>query len=219
MAAHGYTDFECNEDCLTSEPMVIMSSGVAPPLPPVPMGMAPPLPPVPPPGMPGMPPGMGMGMHHGIGMGMNMNMPPPGFAPGMMPPPPMHGIPLPPGMPPPLPGIAPPPPRNENVMLIPQAKSLSAEVAVPSVLKKDKDDVLSSGGTSGAAPLSLSLEKKEKSGKTFQKKIKGGILLYDAEADGGGKVVTMEMRRAVSDRYKTVLMDCWKRRKAELAKS
>ncbi len=206
VAAHGYTDFTVNDDCLTTEPMdLYIANQPPPPLPPAPTG-GPPLPPVP---MPGVPP-------------------------------PPVGMPLPPGVPP-MPGAPPVPlPPAGGVTLIPQAKVLSTELAVPSVLKSGQDG--ESSGTAGAdittshsvtgtgASLSLSLDvkanakKKElaatmssmSSGTTWRKKIKGGlVLIYDAEAEG--KVVSMEERRAMSAVYKNVMEACWEKRKASLA--
>lgn len=205
VAAHGYTDFDCNDDCLTVEPMQLhiinlpvnvnlneatSGNGGAVPLPPPPMG-----------GMLPPPPPMGMNMNMGMGMnrGMNMNLPPP-----------------------PLPPV-PPPMVNSGVMLIPQAKVYNHQVAVPSVLKKDAS--MSSTGNIGAgSTISLSLDKSRdaKGGgggggrdtMTFQKKIKGGLsLMYDSEAGGSG-IVTMEMRRAKLEKYKQVLEQCWDKRKA-----
>lgn len=198
VAAHGYTDFECNEDCLTVEPTELMNpnatangnnngNGVIPPppLPPVLNGV-PPLP-------PGVPPPLPHGMPN-VPMPMNgtMPIPPPGV------PPPMMGVPPPIGIPPPPigpNGVPLPVPPNKvqvsaGVMLIPQAKSLSSAVAVPSVISKDGDSSnqnLSSngdgkgGGVDGSGtgagagagqseaaktPLSLSLDPKEKSKKS-----------------------------------------------------
>ena len=186
VAAHGYTDFECNEDCLTVEPTELMNpnvgangsgSGLVPP------------PPLPPP--PGVPPPLPNGMAN-VPMGMNgsMPIPPPGIPPPMMGVPPPIGVPPPPmgpnGLP--LPG---PPDKvqvSAGVTLIPQAKSLSSAVAVPSVISKDGDsnqisngdgksvgaDGSGTGVGAGAGagvseatktPLSLSLDPKEKSKK------------------------------------------------------
>lgn len=238
VAAHGYTDFDCNDDCLTVEPMQLHvkdngsgnagngngnGNGNAAPLPPPPMnGMLPPPPPM----------GMVMGIGMGMGMGMGMNVPPP-----------------------PLPPV-PPPMMNSGVMLIPQAKTLSHQVAVPTVIKKDVNMAMNNIGMSmgtginigasgngngstvgtasssltqriGAGSISLTLDKKRhvngvggsngssgKEFKTFQKSIKGGLsLMYDDEADGDG-VVTMEMRRAKLEKYREVLEQCWDKRRA-----
>lgn len=273
VAAHGYTDFEVNDDCLTVEPTELYveagkgtSNGVG--LPPVPVGVPPPLPPGPP-----VPPTGPYGM----------NVPPPIMMPGAprAPPPmmnmpggiPMPGnIPLPIGVPPPLPmgmGMN----RNMNgnaVTLIPQAKSLSSEVAVPSVIQKDSASTGAAASGSGSASvpalnastsrspsvidskvtshLSLSLDKKDAKKSTgfastsdgasgsinrssitspgYRKKIKGGLtLLYDAEAkeedaaastsgDGGVTALSMEMRRAKLSKYKSVLKECFQKRRA-----
>jgi hypothetical protein len=193
VAAHGYTDFDCNEDCLTVEPMQLLVES-----------------------------------SHNNGMG-EVPLPPPPLG-GVLPPPPMgmmRSVP-----PPPL------PPQQLGVTLIPQGMSLSNQVAVPSVMKKDMSMGMSMGfsgaGTgeqSGggvrardAMPISLSLDKSgDKRGKvdttfkktTFEKKIKGGlVLLYDPEADGDGVVVTMEMRRARLGKYREVLQQCWEKQRA-----
>jgi hypothetical protein len=213
VAAHGYTDFECNEDCLTVEPTEILNEvAPPPPLPPPVPGALPPLPPGVPPPLPGYP------------------LPPPGVPPQMG----GNRFPPIPGVGPPLPGVF-PPKVNEGVTLIPQAKSLSSQVAVPSVISKDQQPVGTGNGTgagtgiganastngnsSTKAPLSLSLEKKGKAPPTsstgFRKKIKGGLtLLYDTEADGDGKIISMEMRRASLDKYQQILKECHKKRLA-----
>jgi len=204
VAAHGYTDFDCNEDCLTVEPMQLLvesnvnvngngggtGTGVSEiPLPPPPLGGV--LPPPP--------------------MGMMMNVPPP-----------------------------PLPPQQQGVTLIPQGMSLSNQVAVPSVIKKDSNMNMGmnmsfnngggeqSGGGGKIGSISLSYKSGDKGGKvdtdstlqqtTFEKKIKGGlVLLYDTEADGDGVVVTMEMRRARLSKYREVLQQCWEKQRALLA--
>lgn len=199
VAAHGYTDFDCNEDCLTVEPMQLLvessngSNGI------------------------------------GNGGGGEVPLPPPPLG-GVLPPPPMgmmRNIP-----PPPL------PPQQLGVTLIPQGMSLSNQVSVPSVMKKDMNMGMSMGFSGAGAgeqsaggvrardsvPISLSLDKSgDKRGKidatfkktTFEKKIKGGlVLLYDPEADGDGVVVTMEMRRAGLGKYREVLQQCWEKQRA-----
>ncbi len=206
--------------------MEIMSDaatgGAAPP---------PPLPPPVPGGLPPLPPGVPPPLPSaGVGLGLGMGIAPPGVPPPMLPPVP--------GIPPPLPGAM-PLQVNEGVTLIPQAKTLSTQVAVPSVISKDQDNTsisatnglsadnaienaaLGNGGITAKAPLSLSLEKKEKTAKAqlsntgYRKKIKGGFtLLYDTEADGEGAVVTMEMRRAKLSKYQEILKASYKRRMA-----
>ena len=188
VAAHGYTDFECNEDCLTVEPTELMNPNVGANGSGSGSGLVPP-PPLPPP--PGVPPPLPNGMAN-VPMGMNgsMPIPPPGIPPPMMGVPPPIGVPPPPmgpnGLP--LPG---PPDKvqvSAGVTLIPQAKSLSSAVAVPSVISKDGDsnqisngdgksvgaDGSGTGVGAGAGagvseatktPLSLSLDPKEKSKK------------------------------------------------------
>jgi len=207
VAAHGYTDFDCNEDCLMVEPMqLLVESNVS-----------------------SINDG---GIGGGIGGG-EVPLPPPPLG-GVLPPPPM-------GMMrnvPPLPL----PPQQLGVTLIPQGMSLSNQVAVPIVMKKDMNMGMSmgfSGAGAGAGageqsaggvrvrdsmPISLSLDKSgDKRGKvdatfkktTFEKKIKGGlVLLYDPEADGDGAVVTMEMRRAGLGKYREVLQQCWEKQRA-----
>jgi len=222
VAAHGYTDFTLNDDCLMTEPMELYvenKNAGAPPLPPPPMN-APPLPPVP------LPPGVGMGM-----AGLGFPPPPIGLPPGI------------PGMPPPLPGAPPLPPSmlggaGGGVTLIPQAKVLSTQLAVASTVGaaasgSNNGQGATTGNATGATgsstattgTLSLSLDGKSNSKKLLQtsgsssswkKKIKGGLVLfYDAEADG--KVISMEERRATSDKYKLVLQKCWERRRSVIA--
>jgi len=129
VAAHGYNDFEVDDNCLVSEPVELWNGesegsngggqpplpppppppGGLPPLPPPPMGVAPPLPPVPLGGV--------------------------GFAPPLPP----HPPPLNPFLPPPLPSSLPSATGmggivEDGVDLIPQAKVMGSELAVASSL-------------------------------------------------------------------------------------
>jgi hypothetical protein len=205
VAAHGYTDFECNEDCLTQEPFELFVP--EPVLPPKgPWNGAP----VPPPPLPPPPPA------------------------GLVPPPPV-----------PLPGV-----NNAiggGVTLIPQAKTMSHQVAVPTFVNANKESVgvsmsSSTSATGGVASASsilkpieslsgnikaageasaVSMSLKQQSGGAmkapFQSTIKGGLtLLFDPTVsavnnDGNDQDVTMEMKRASLFKYRNVVLESWKR--------
>jgi len=133
-----------------------------------------------------------------------------------------------------------------GVTLIPQAKVLSTQLAVASTVGaaasgqggaaggSNNGQDATTGNATGATgsstantgTLSLSLDGGKSNSKkmlqtsgsssSWKKKIKGGLVLfYDAEADG--KVISMEERRATSDKYKLVLQKCWERRRSVLS--
>eukprot|EP00557_Chaetoceros_sp_GSL56_P008687 CAMPEP_0176496526 /NCGR_PEP_ID=MMETSP0200_2-20121128/11239_1 /TAXON_ID=947934 /ORGANISM="Chaetoceros sp., Strain GSL56" /LENGTH=405 /DNA_ID=CAMNT_0017894481 /DNA_START=141 /DNA_END=1358 /DNA_ORIENTATION=- len=230
VAAHGYTDFDCNEDCLTQEPFELYFA--EPPLPPKgPWNGAapvppPPLPPPPPAGLVPPPPvplpgdyGLGAGSRVGVGAG---------------------------------------------VTLIPQAKTMSHQLAVPTFVISNNNNnnnsnskessvgvSLSSTATTTATSaalkppealsgnvqtvgevgghdnrtVSMSLMKQQPSDVTaakrapYQSTIKGGqILLFDPTVpsvrnDGDDYDLSMEMKRASLLKYRNVVLESLKRQK------
>lgn len=203
VAAHGYTDFECNEDCLTQEPFELYVSEPVPPPPPPPQGL---------------------------------------WNGGPVPPPPLP--------PPPPVGMVPPPPpvvplpSSSTVTLIPQAKTLNHQLAVPtSVNAKDSvsGETLSAGASlplQGASVAetnrSVSIAWKQQSSAVvnatstvttlggnaaarvspFQSSIKGGLtLLYDPTvvSDGDDQDISVEMKRASLKKYQSLVLESWKR--------
>mmetsp|Transcript_6 Transcript_6/g.19 ORF Transcript_6/g.19 Transcript_6/m.19 type:complete len:344 (-) Transcript_6:454-1485(-) len=216
--AHGYDDFDMDEDCLTTmptDPPPPPPPSLAPPPPPPPpppMGSFPPLPPGPPP-MPGgfAPPPV---MHH-VG-------PPPlpgGGIPGILPPPGVMSFPPQGGMPP-LPGGVPmpfvPPPAMiapavpiPQPSVIPQANKPSADVAVASSLKPMQSNLSSSSAAvpesseGGAAGVSLAIASAEQPRK---KEKKGSKLVFSNPVDPTtGEEECMEEKRAKLERYQRVL--------------
>lgn len=223
VAAHGYTDFDCNEDCLTQEPFELYVpetvkapwNGGGPPVPPPPLPPPPPAGLVPPPPVP-LPSGV-----HGGGIG---------------------------------------------VTLIPQAKSMSHQLAVPTFVNANKESSVgvglslssTSSATAGASAnasataasssssswkkpmesvsgtnvkatgemstLSMSLKQQQPPSGSgtlkaapFQSTIKGGLtLLFDptvssATNDRNDQDITMEMKRACLRKYRDVVLESWKR--------
>mmetsp|Transcript_17531 Transcript_17531/g.24724 ORF Transcript_17531/g.24724 Transcript_17531/m.24724 type:complete len:383 (-) Transcript_17531:1172-2320(-) len=137
-AAHGYNEFELDDDCLLTEPTSILMASLPPPPPPPP-------PPLPPPTMPG-----GISMPLVPGSVLPPGFPPPptmGALPGAppLPPPPTGVLPPPsiPGQPPLPPGTLPPPPSGD-LHLIPQPKAMDSNLAVASSL---------SGGTNVSSSI------------------------------------------------------------------
>lgn len=187
VAAHGYNNFELNDDCLLEAPVDLPP----PPPPPLPGHMVPggPLPPgLPPlPGqLPPMPPGMPL---------------PPGAPPfppgGMLPPP--GGL-------PPLPMGVPPVPSQSlpSADLIPQPQLITGAAPVASSLSTL--DPLAP--TLGSAPVSLSLSQAPlpPAPTKAKTKLKGGLtLVYDPEGEGDQEI-SMEELRAALPRYQKLLL-------------
>lgn len=127
VAAHGYDDFQVDEDCLTTEPVDAPAVVAVPPPPPPP----PPLPTTAPPLPGGFPPASGgVTAPPPLPPGIPNSFPPPPLPPGG-PPPTFAPPPLPPGGPPPPP---PPPLPTEASHLIPQPRAMSKSLPVASSL-------------------------------------------------------------------------------------
>jgi hypothetical protein len=187
VAAHGYNNFDLNDDCMAEAPV----DAPPPPPPPIPghavPGLPPGLPPLPgqlPPGPP--PPGM------------------PPFPPGAMPP---HQV----GMPP----LPPPPPGSEPIMpsadLIPQAQFITGMAPTASSLSSFAATAPVSGShiASAAAPalisMSLTQASSSSTGLKSKTKLKGGLtLVYDPEGEGEAEM-SMEEMRAALPRYRKLL--------------
>lgn len=188
VAAHGYNNFDLNDDCMLEAP-VDLPPPPPPPLPGhmIPVGTLPAgLPPLP--GqMPPVPTGVPL---------------PPGstpFPPGTLLPPPMGMPPLPLGVPP----IA-----SQNLPsadLIPQPQIDTGTAPVASSLSNFD----SSAPMVGGAPVSLSLSQAPTSNGTLAKtktKLKGGLtLVYDPEGEGDQEF-SMEELRAALPRYQKLLL-------------
>lgn len=182
VAAHGYNNFDLNDDCLLQAPVDLPP----PPPPPLPGQMMPggPIPPGLPP-LPGLIPPLAGGP------------PPPGlppFPPGNLPPPPIGMPPLPPGVPPPA--VLPPPLPSAD--LIPQAQFVSDTAPTASSL---------AALTPSASALSVSLNQAPSSNGAPAKaktKLKGGLTLV-FDPDEGDKEICMEEFRAALPRYQKLL--------------
>jgi len=194
VAAHGYHQFDLNDDCLTVEPMEILNATLPPPPPPPPaMGMM-----------------GGMGAAYGGGYG---------GVPGLPPPPNIGSVPLPPGVPPlplpPMAGGAPPlppggPPPNVMMDLIPQPKVQDGTLAQSShVTVVGGGSIMNSTTANGSVGASVSLKPSatatSASGSApTRTKLKGGLtLVFQAETEEG--MMTMEQLRAKNVRYKGAL--------------
>jgi len=179
VAAHGYNNFDLNDDCLAEAPVDL------PPPPPPPMpGLPPGLPPMPGQMPPGPPP-------HGI----------PPFPPGGP-----HLVGLPPLPPPPPPGAAVIMPSAD---LIPQAQLLAGAAPTASSLTPygASAPASTSIGTSIAGPVSISLTQDSSSiaAPKSKTKLKGGLsLVYDPEGEGIAEI-SMEEMRAALPRYQKLL--------------
>lgn len=181
VAAHGYNNFDLNDDCMLQAPV----------------DLPPPPPPPPPPGqmMPGGPLPLGLPPLPGqIMPGLGMHAP---FPPGGLPPPP------PPAGMPPLPmGV--PPPGMPSADLIPQAQLVSEAAPTASSLST----FAPSAPAGGAAPVSISLTPSATNGTTpgtSKTKLKGGLtLVFDPEG-GGDMEMCMEEVRASLPRYLKLL--------------
>lgn len=226
VAAHGY-EYDLNEDCLMSEPMEILNSQPPPPPPPPPLPVC-----LPPPAMGELKMFMFLNLLLIIFMLDTLGLIIYAFLSNFCTFYKKGGPPLPPGLPPPPVGTAPPlpPPPASTAVLIPQPKAMVGTLASATVVSLQN----STGGG-----LSLSLEKDPQqqqstslslSSQNFKKKkIKGGLtLIYDAEQEieeshhGDEKktvviVRSMEERRSVSARYGKVMDSFWEKRKRELS--
>ena len=181
VAAHGYNQFDMNEDCLMVEPMEILNhASVVPPPPPPPTG-----------GMiPGLPPPPSSSV---------VPLPPGGVAPPL---PPMAT-----GGAPPLPPGGPPPPVMMD--LIPQPKVQDGTLAQSSNVTRvggTDGGSLTGGGTVSLKPaVGVAPAQGGNGSSVTRTKLKGGLtLVYQAETEDGG-IMSMEERRAQSVRYKGVL--------------
>ena len=184
VAAHGYNNFDLNDDCMAEAPV----ESPPPPPPPVP-GLPPGLPPLP--GQ--VPPGL---LPHGI-------VP---FPPGAVPPHLVGMPPLPP--PPPPPGSAPVMPSAD---LIPQAQFVSGMAPTASSLTPFGASVhesASNANNPAAGPsvsISLTQALSGSAGLKSKTKLKGGLtLVYDPEGEGASEM-SMEEIRAALPRYQKLL--------------
>ena len=147
------------------------------------------------------------------------------------------GPPLPPGLPPPPVGMAPPlPPTSATAVLIPQPKAMDRTLASASSVGTNNTLIPNNTATSvsNGTGVSLSLDKNPQQQSSIssshdsqvfkKKKIKDGLtLVYDAEQevegnDGETKVLirSMEERRSVSARYSKITKICLEKRRMEL---
>jgi len=215
--AHGYQDFQMDEDCFTTEPPPDMPVGMGG------MAMPPPPPPPPPPGPPGM-----------YGAPGVPGLPPP------PPPPPGAGV---PGLPPPPPPSAvpliPQPMALATAAPVASAVTAGAAAAGASIPAATAIGSGANGGSAGAAlKVSVSLTGGGGGDSTTPskgKKLKGGLTLVfdgdevmdegssddDADADGEGeedqdkkkfRETCPEERRAGLARYKALLAKALTRR-------
>jgi len=221
VAAHGY-EYDLNEDCLTSEPMEILSVQPPPPPPPPPLPVS--LPPPPSMGGPPLPPGL----------------PPPPM--GMAPPlPPSSSIP-----PPNTAAVLIPQPKAMDSTLASASSVGTNSTLLPSSSGGGSNIAGGAGlGVGGGAGIGLSmtldgsgtkqLGTSSTSSSSMQqtlvqpqafkkKKIKNGLtLVYDAEQmvekdDGETTIVikSMEEHRSVCARYSKVMGVCWEKRRKEI---
>lgn len=190
VAAHGYDDFTCNDDCFTEEPFDRPE-----------MAPIPPPPPPPPPGMMGM--GMGMGMGGSappLPPGMPPPLPPGGMPPNFAAPPPgmgMGGMGVPPNF------AAPPPPMEE---MIPQPVAPNASLAVASavVTTEGAGSVAATKLALGAAATKASAISTSSS--VAKKKNSSGLVFAGDTVDGEGEELCMEEIRMQVPRYWTLVI-------------
>ena len=214
--AHGYQDFQMDEDCFTTEPPPDMPIGMGG------MAMPPPPPPPPPPGPPGMYGAPGV-------PGLPPPPPPPGAGvPGLPPPPPPSAVPL-----------IPQPMALTTAAPVASAVTAGAAAASASIPAATAIGSGANGGSAGAPPkVSVSLIGGGGGDSTTPskgKKLKGGLTLVfdgdevmdegssddDADADGEGeeeqdkkkfRETCPEERRAGLARYKALLAKALTRR-------
>ncbi len=188
VAAHGYNNFDLNDDCLLEAP-VDMPPPPPPPLPgqiisggPLPLGLPP---------LPGQVPSMPTGVPMPL-----VGTP---FPSGGLLPPPIGLPPLPLGAPPITPQSLP------SADLIPQPQLVPGTAPVASSLSTfDPSAPMTSG-----APVSLSLSQASTSNGAVLKaktKLKGGLtLIYDPEGEKDNEI-SMEELRAALPRYQKLLL-------------
>ena len=210
VAAHGYHQFDLNEDCLAVEPMDVLNAALPPPPPPPPTLY----------GTVGA-----IGSMNTIGaVGYHHHPPPPGLSMAVgLPPPPGSAVPLPPGVPhlPPMavPGSAPPlppggPPPSASIMmdLIPQPKLQDSTLVPSSHVSTTAGEVnlsLKPNATTGATTTTTTTTGSGGTGGTSgtgtRMKLKGGLtLVFQGETEHGG-VWSMEEWRAKHARYRGAL--------------
>lgn len=186
VAAHGYNNFDLNDDCMAEAPVE------EPPPPPPPMpgqvlppGVPPGLPPLPGQLPPGLPPGM------------------PNYPPGDL----LSQQPGMPPLPPPPPGA--PPVGMPSADLIPQAQIIAGTAPAASSLSGMNIGVASliEPGSS-LAPVSLSLTQPTSSSTASKTKtvLKGGLtLVFDPDGEGDNEMCMEELRAALP-RYQKLLL-------------